>query len=87
MEISGLISAVLIGFVIGAVGRFVVPGRQHIGILWTLVVGIAAALIGTALAMVLGVANTDGVDWAEWLIQIGLAALGVAALSRMDRLS
>ncbi|GGV24297.1 membrane protein [Streptomyces longisporoflavus] len=87
MEISGLISAVLIGLVIGALGRFVVPGRQHIGILWTLVVGIAAALIGTAVAMVLGVANTDGVDWAQWLIQIGLAALGVAALGRMDRLS
>ncbi|MEU3737609.1 MULTISPECIES: GlsB/YeaQ/YmgE family stress response membrane protein [unclassified Streptomyces] len=83
MEISGLISAVLIGIVIGILGRFVAPGRQHIGILWTLVVGIAAALVGTAVAAGLGVANTDGVDWIEWLIQIGLAALGVAALSKV----
>lgn len=30
----------------------------------------------------LDVADTDGVDWVEWLIQIGLAALGVAALDR-----
>ncbi|MGW6057482.1 GlsB/YeaQ/YmgE family stress response membrane protein [Streptomyces sp. NPDC055189] len=87
MEISGLVSAVFIGLAIGILGRFVVPGRQHIGILWTLVVGIAAALVGTAVAAGLGVANTDGPDWAEWLIQIGLAALGVAALSRMDRLA
>ncbi|MFE6161196.1 GlsB/YeaQ/YmgE family stress response membrane protein [Streptomyces sp. NPDC056486] len=83
MEISGLISAVVIGIVIGILGRLVVPGRQHIGILWTLVVGIAAALVGTAVAAGLGVADTDGVDWIEWLIQIGLAALGVAALSRV----
>ncbi|GAA3092217.1 GlsB/YeaQ/YmgE family stress response membrane protein [Streptomyces rectiviolaceus] len=86
MEISGLISAVVIGIVIGILGRLVVPGRQHIGILWTLVVGIAAALAGTAVAAGLDVADTDGVDWIEWLIQIGLAALGVAALSRVKRL-
>lgn len=86
MEISGLISAVVIGIVIGILGRLVVPGRQHIGILWTLVVGIAAALVGTAVAAGLDVADTGGVDWVEWLIQIGLAALGVAALSRVKRL-
>lgn len=59
-----------------------VPGRQRIGILWTIVVGIIAALIGSALAGAFGVADTKGVDWVEWLIQIGLAALGVAALDR-----
>jgi hypothetical protein len=28
------------------------------------------------------VADTKGVDWIEWIIQIGLAAVGVAALDR-----
>ena len=36
----------------------------------------------TALAA-FGVANTKGVDWIEWIIQIGLAAVGVAALDRV----
>jgi hypothetical protein len=31
----------------------------------------------------LGVADTKGVDWVEWLIQIALAAFGVAALSKV----
>ncbi|NIL51871.1 GlsB/YeaQ/YmgE family stress response membrane protein [Streptomyces sp. 2BBP-J2] len=82
MEIDGIISALVIGIVIGVLGRLVVPGRQRIGILWTILVGIAAALIGSALASALGVADTDGVDWVEWLIQIALAAVGVAALDR-----
>ncbi|MET8573237.1 GlsB/YeaQ/YmgE family stress response membrane protein [Streptomyces sp. NPDC005012] len=82
MEVSGIISAILIGIVIGVLGRLVVPGRQRIGVLWTIVVGIAAALIGSALAGAFGVADTDGPDWVEWLIQIVLAALGVAALDR-----
>ncbi|MFD5496906.1 GlsB/YeaQ/YmgE family stress response membrane protein [Streptomyces sp. NPDC001812] len=82
MEIGGIISAIVIGIVIGVLGRLVVPGRQRIGVLWTILVGIVAALIGSALATALGVADTKGVDWIEWLIQIGLAALGVAALDR-----
>ncbi|MGN9762538.1 GlsB/YeaQ/YmgE family stress response membrane protein [Streptomyces sp. SD31] len=82
MEISGIISAIVIGIIIGVLGRLVVPGRQRIGVLWTILVGIVAALLGSALAAGLDVADTDGVDWIQWLIQIGLAALGVAALDR-----
>ncbi|MFJ8190013.1 GlsB/YeaQ/YmgE family stress response membrane protein [Streptomyces sp. NPDC096094] len=82
MEISGIISAIVIGIVIGILGRLAIPGRQRIGILWTIAVGIVAALIGSALAAAFGVADTNGVDWIEWLIQIALAALGVAALDR-----
>ncbi|MER6328628.1 GlsB/YeaQ/YmgE family stress response membrane protein [Streptomyces sp. NPDC001034] len=82
MEISGLVSAVVIGLVVGVLGRLVVPGRQHIGILWTIVVGIVAALIGSAIAAGIGVADTRGPDWIEWLIQIALAAVGISALDR-----
>ncbi|MFF5184602.1 GlsB/YeaQ/YmgE family stress response membrane protein [Streptomyces sp. NPDC000345] len=82
MEIDGIISAIFIGIVIGVLGRLVIPGRQRIGVLWTILVGILAALLGSAIAAGLGVADTDGVDWVEWLIQIALAAVGVAALDR-----
>ncbi|MBQ0985345.1 GlsB/YeaQ/YmgE family stress response membrane protein [Streptomyces sp. F63] len=82
MEISGIISAIIIGIVIGVLGRLVLPGRQRIGVLWTILVGIVAALIGTALAGALGVSDTSGPDWIEWLIQIALAAVGIAALDR-----
>ncbi|GAA2632009.1 GlsB/YeaQ/YmgE family stress response membrane protein [Streptomyces vastus] len=83
MEISGVISAIVIGIVIGVLGRLVVPGRQRIGILWTIAIGIVAAFIGTGIAAGLDVADTKGVDWVEWLIQIALAALGVAAVSKV----
>ncbi|GAU71458.1 hypothetical protein SSP35_41_00020 [Streptomyces sp. NBRC 110611] len=82
MEISGVISAIVIGTVIGTLGRLLLPGRQHIGVLWTIGVGIVAAFVGTGIAAGLGVADTKGVDWIEWLIQIALAAAGVAAVER-----
>ncbi|MDX3078541.1 GlsB/YeaQ/YmgE family stress response membrane protein [Streptomyces sp. NPDC088354] len=82
MEISSIISAIVIGLIIGLLGRLLAPGRQPIGLLWTIVVGIVAAFIGSAIAAGLGVADTEGVDWIEWLIQIALAAVGVTALAR-----
>jgi uncharacterized membrane protein YeaQ/YmgE (transglycosylase-associated protein family) len=74
---TGIITALIIGLIIGALGRLVVPGRQNIPIWLTMVVGVGAALLGTAIARSAGVASTDGVDWIELLIQVGLAAVGV----------
>jgi uncharacterized membrane protein YeaQ/YmgE (transglycosylase-associated protein family) len=77
MTASGIISAIIIGAIIGALGRLVVPGRQPMPIWLTIVIGIVAALIGTFIAAALGVANTSGIDWIELILQIALAAIGV----------
>ena len=76
-----IITAIVIGAIIGVLGRLVVPGRQNIQVWLTIVVGIVAALIGTAIARPLGVAETPGVDWIELVIQVALAAVGVSAVS------
>jgi len=81
MTVGGIISAIVVGLIIGALGRLVVPGRQHIPIWLTMVIGIVAALIGTAIARGAGWADTDGVDWIEIVIQVVLAALGVFAVA------
>ncbi|WP_204002563.1 GlsB/YeaQ/YmgE family stress response membrane protein [Micromonospora lutea] len=81
MEISGFFTAILIGLVIGALGRLVVPGRQRIPILLTILIGIVAAILGTLLAGVLGVDDTAGVDWIELFIQIAFAAVGVSLVA------
>lgn len=78
MTVTGIITAIIIGLVVGALGRLVVPGRQNIPIWLTILIGIGAALLGTVIARATGVANTAGVDWIEIFIQVALAALGVA---------
>jgi uncharacterized membrane protein YeaQ/YmgE (transglycosylase-associated protein family) len=81
MTAAGIISAIVIGAIIGVLARLVLPGRQAIGILLTIVIGILGALIGTWLAQQVGVATTDGIDWIEILFQIGVAAVGIALVS------
>ncbi|MDX8146033.1 GlsB/YeaQ/YmgE family stress response membrane protein [Lentzea sp. BCCO 10_0061] len=85
MEIGGLFTALLFGAIIGGLGRLVIPGRQHVSLLATILVGIVAALLGTAAATVLGVANTPGIDWIELALQVGLAGVGVTLLANRSR--
>ena len=78
MTAGGIITALIIGLIIGALGRLVVPGRQSIPIWLTLVIGVVAALLGSAIARAGGFSDTGGfVDWRELLLQIALAAVGV----------
>jgi uncharacterized membrane protein YeaQ/YmgE (transglycosylase-associated protein family) len=79
--VTGIISAIIVGLVIGALGRLVVPGRQNIPIWLTILVGIIAAFIGTAIARAFGVATTSGVDWIELLLQVLVAAVGVGLVA------
>jgi uncharacterized membrane protein YeaQ/YmgE (transglycosylase-associated protein family) len=78
---SGIISAIIIGAIIGALGRLVVPGRQPMPIWLTIVIGIVAALVGSLIASALGVGSTSGIDWIELFLQIALAAAGVVLVA------
>ncbi len=84
MTITGIVTAILIGAVVGVLGRLVLPGKQPIGMLLTVLVGIVSAFLGTALARALGIPTaTGGVDWLELLVQVIVAAAGVALLAAL----
>jgi uncharacterized membrane protein YeaQ/YmgE (transglycosylase-associated protein family) len=83
VEVTGIITAIVIGLIIGALGRLVVPGKQDIPIWLTMLIGVVAAIIGTFIAAALGVDDTPGIDWIELIIQVALAAAGVALVAGM----
>ena len=84
MTVTGIITAIVIGAIIGALGRLVVPGRQPIPIWLTIVVGIVAAFIGTFIARAIGIPTaTSGIDWLELLVQVIVAAVGVVLVSNL----
>ena len=78
ITLSVIIWWILIGLVVGAVARLVIPGRQHIGILLTILIGIAAAIIGGILtAALLG----GGQTVITFIVSVLLAALVVSAFT------
>jgi len=85
MTVTGIVTAVIVGAIIGALGRLFAPGKSHISVPATIGVGVVAALLGTAIASSLSLANTAGVDWIELALQVGLATIGVGMVARRSR--
>ena len=81
MTVTGIITAIIIGAIIGFLGRLVVPGKQNIPIWLTILVGIVAAFIGTWIAGLFNVADTGGIDWIELVMQVVVAAIGVSIVA------
>ncbi len=82
MTVTGIITAIIIGAIIGILGRLVVPGKQSIPIWLTIVVGIVAAFIGTFLARLFGIPTaTSGIDWLELIVQVIVAAVLVVLVA------
>jgi uncharacterized membrane protein YeaQ/YmgE (transglycosylase-associated protein family) len=82
MQADSILGAILVGLVIGGLGRLAVPGRQPIGCLMTMLIGIIGAVAGLAIA------RSADINW--WLLvlgcQVGVAAVGVLiASSAMGR--
>ncbi len=74
-SLGGWIGTIIFGAVIGVLARLVLPGKQNISMLITVILGVLGALIGYWLAGLIGVCSTGGIDWTRWLISIVVAAV------------
>jgi uncharacterized membrane protein YeaQ/YmgE (transglycosylase-associated protein family) len=70
-DIGSIIGYILVGLIVGLLARVLVPGRDPVGLLGTLVIGVVGAVLGGWLAGAF-FEETEGVDW--------LASIGVAVL-------
>ena len=82
MEISGIFSALIVGLIIGALGRLVIPGKQNIPWWSVIIAGIVGMFIGDWLSSLLGVKDTGGFDWIRHGLQlvVGVVAVWLAAV-------
>jgi uncharacterized membrane protein YeaQ/YmgE (transglycosylase-associated protein family) len=70
-------TTIVVGLILGALGRLIVPGPQRIGFLATLVAGLCGSIVGGFLGQhVLDVGRLATV-----LLEIGIAALAVAGFA------
>lgn len=78
LTLSVILWWLVIGLVIGAVGHLLVPGRQRIGILLTVVFGIVGAIIGGIVTTaIIGAGHTI----ITFIVAIVVAALLISVVS------
>ncbi len=78
MTVTAIIVWLIIGLVIGALGHLLVPGRQRVGILLTLLFGIVGALVGGFItAAIIG----SGHLIITFIVSVVVAALLIAVVS------
>lgn len=72
-----LISWLIIGAIIGLIARALMPGKQHIGLGMTIVLGVIGAIVGGFIGGLLGGDGVSGIMSNPWSIgTILLAVLG-----------
>ena len=73
--ITGIISFLVFGLVVGAIARLIKPGRQNLSIVATLALGVVGSLVGGLVASALGTG-----DFGELNILGAIVAIVVAFL-------
>lgn len=74
LTIGSIIVYIIAGAIIGALARLLVPGRQSMGLLLTVVLGIVAAVVGGILWEAIFPSN-EGIAWIGSIILAVLLVL------------
>lgn len=81
MALWALLSTVIVGLVIGALGRLIVPGTQAIGVLATVGAGLCGSIVGAFVGQ-----HVLHVHWlGTVLLEVGIAAVLAALMAGRQR--
>lgn len=50
-----IIWTILVGMVVGIIAKFIYPGRENMGWIWTIILGIAGSFVATYLGKLAGI--------------------------------
>lgn len=75
-----MIGFIVAGLVIGALARLIKPGRQHLSLLMTLLLGLAGSVIGGVVANLLGTGGIFELNVLGFIVAVAaaVALIGVA---------
>jgi len=76
-----MIGFIVAGLIIGALARLLMPGRQKIGLIWTLLLGLAGSVIGGSIANLIGTGDVMELNVIGFVVAV-LSAIGLLAAAQ-----
>lgn len=73
-----IIGAIIVGIIIGVVARLIMPGRQNIGVIMTVLLGIVGGLAGSWLTSLATHKPYDSWDLISFLVGVVVAIILIA---------
>ena len=58
--VGTIIGAIVVGLIVGALARLIMPGKQNVGVIVTVVLGAIGSFLGTWVSYKLGYSNQNG---------------------------
>ena len=71
----GIISWIVLGLIVGALAKFLMPGRDPAGFIVTTILGILGAMVGGYISTRLGLGSFTGFNLGSIVIAVGGAML------------
>jgi uncharacterized membrane protein YeaQ/YmgE (transglycosylase-associated protein family) len=71
----GILSWIVMGLIVGALAKFIMPGNDPGGCIITILIGIAGAFVGGYIGSRLGIGTVTGFDIRSILVAVGGAVL------------
>jgi uncharacterized membrane protein YeaQ/YmgE (transglycosylase-associated protein family) len=77
--IGTILGALIVGLIVGALARLIMPGKQNIGVIMTIVLGALGSFLGSWLTYQLGYSNSNGgFEFIPFLVGIIVAIVLIA---------
>jgi len=75
----GIISWIILGLIVGALAKWIMPGEDPGGFIITILIGVAGAIIGGFLSSLVGLGTVTGLDLGSIIIALigALTLLGI----------
>ncbi len=71
----GILSWLVLGLVVGLLAKLIMPGKQGLGIIMTIILGVVGALLGGWLGTLFGLGTVSGFNLGSILLATGGAIL------------
>ncbi len=71
----GILSWLLFGLIVGALAKWLMPGKDPGGLFVTILIGIAGAMVGGFLASLIGIGGVSGFNFGSMMIAVAGALL------------